>query len=421
MTENASAGEFLMPRLTPPPIERARSAPGRSASEPLMDPLTQYLRECEEAPGYLDFARVGPPLRSVITARAKSLETLARGMVGAVSTLEEVQQRARSRAATLVGVATHECTIASSTSAALMSVAFALSSGGNVIVPSGEFPANVVPWLRAAARGGPTVIRAPRAADGSYGAEQVARVLTPDTVAVTVSAVGYATGWKAPLATIREVIGPDRILVVDAIQGLGVCDLQLETADVVIAGAQKWLRAGQGAAIFAVRDHVADRLHPTLGGWPSMPELDSDCTAAGASPVRGPARFLPTNVDLEAAAGLDAALSALATCGPARVHQRQRLVAHSVRQVLSRFDATVIGAEWTPEQRGPILSFTLPGLESDRVKRELADHGVSVSVRDEHVRISAHLSFGDESAAVLEEALWQIKPGTGRESRPVTS
>ncbi|OFE17388.1 hypothetical protein BA895_16570 [Humibacillus sp. DSM 29435] len=351
---------------------------------------------------------MGPPLGSVMAARVKALETLAGGRVGAVSSLEDLLELARNQAANVVGFAEHECAIAPSTSAALMSVAFALPSQGDVIVPVGEFPANVVPWLRASARGGPTITRASRAPDGSIGADQIARALTTNTIAVTVSAVDYATGWRAPLSEIRDVIGPHRLLVVDAIQGLGICDLQLHAADVVVAGGQKWLRAGQGAAVFAVRDHVVDRLQSALGGWPSMPELAPDATVVSASLGRGPERLLPSNVDLEAAAGLHAALSALDAVGPAGVHLRQQQVVQSVLETLATFDADVIGAKWGLEQRGPVVSFTLPGIDSERVRRELAEQGVTVSVRHDRVRISAHLSFGDESRALIVEALSRV-------------
>ena len=165
--------------------------------------LARYLLDCAEAPGYLDFARLGPPLRSVVAARHDAMETLARGQAGAVETMEALLRRAHTAASSLTGFTRSETTLASSTSAALMAIAFALPSEGEVIVPMGEFGANVAPWLRASARGGPAVVRAPRSPDGSLRARDIESVLTPGTRAVTVSAVDYLTGWKAPLSDIR--------------------------------------------------------------------------------------------------------------------------------------------------------------------------------------------------------------------------
>ena len=372
--------------------------------------LGTYLLDCAEAPGYLDFARLGPPLRSVVAARHDAMETLSSGHAGAVETMEAVLRRAHTAASSLTGFSRAETTLASSTSTALMAIAFALRAGGEVIVPMGEFPANVAPWLRAAARSGPAVVRAPRAADGSLGPAEIAAVLTPATTAVTVSAVDYLTGWKAPLSDIRELIGPDRLLVVDAIQGLGVSDLDLEAADVVVAGGQKWLRAGQGAAVLAVRDRAADRLEATLGGWPSLPDLEADAVLPADS-VDGPDRFLPTNIDLEAAAGLNAALGALADCGVRRVYQRQQVVTVAVRDIVRSVGGRILGDEWALEQRGPIVSFTLPGLDSVHVQQQLALRGLTVSVREAHLRISAPASFTDRSHDMLLDALTDVTRG----------
>ena len=64
--------------------------------------------------------------------------------------------------ARLVGAAPDRVPTIPSTSAGIFQVAFGLlGSGGNVVVPAHEFPANVYPWLRAEAAGGPQVRRRP--------------------------------------------------------------------------------------------------------------------------------------------------------------------------------------------------------------------------------------------------------------------
>ena len=60
--------------------------------------------------------------------------------------------------ARLLAVRPDQVTPVPSTSAGLFQVAFGLiGAGGNVVVPTHEFPANLYPWLRAAEAGGPEV------------------------------------------------------------------------------------------------------------------------------------------------------------------------------------------------------------------------------------------------------------------------
>src|SRR6185437_1468744 len=70
----------------------------------------------------------------------------------------------------------------------------------------------------------------------------------------------------ADIDGIRQVIG-DRMLIVDAIQGFGVVDAPYEVADVVVAGGQKWVRAGWGTGFLALSERALDHLTPVFSGF----------------------------------------------------------------------------------------------------------------------------------------------------------
>ena len=97
---------------------------------------------------------------------------------------------------------------------------------GTVLVPRNDFPANTYPWIRAAERGGLAV----RWIDGPVTAEAVRDALDSSVKAVAVSAVDAGTGFLAPLARIKEVIGADRVLAVDAVQAFGAVPFEVEAA-----------------------------------------------------------------------------------------------------------------------------------------------------------------------------------------------
>ncbi|NUR83281.1 MAG: aminotransferase class V-fold PLP-dependent enzyme, partial [Nonomuraea sp.] len=271
-----------------------------------------YLEEFAEPPGYLDFARVGPLSRAVASRLASVAAMRVDGMP--LDRLAGYADAARDSAALLLGAAAHEVSFVSSTSHGLFAAAAAVRGDGVVLVPRGEFPANVYPWLRFQGRGGPRVrfVDAPRLTP-----EVLAVHLDPSVRALTVSAVDALTGYRAPLGALKEVLGPGRVLVVDAIQGLGAVPLEVEAADVLACGGQKWLRAGWGTALLLIRDRVAHLLEPGLGGWSGIkdPDLggwsgqkDAEERLPRTEPLPGAVAHTVTNPDYAAVAALGTAL-----------------------------------------------------------------------------------------------------------------
>jgi selenocysteine lyase/cysteine desulfurase len=156
--------------------------------------------------------------------------------------------------------------LTTSTSQGLMQVAFGVR--GEVLVSLDEFPANRYPWFRAEAAGRLRVRALPAAHPlAPVTPERVADALTPSITVVAVSAVDFRTGFRADLEGIRSVIGPDRLLVVDGIQGFGAIDVDWSPADALLVGGQKWLRAGWGTGFMAFSEQGLACIEPTLGSW----------------------------------------------------------------------------------------------------------------------------------------------------------
>src|SRR5690349_12988131 len=105
-----------------------------------------YLAQFGEPPGYVDFARIGPTSHEVATTLIEAAR-LSRGDSSvALTWFESVAAEARSAAAELMRAHEHEVAFVSSTSHGLFAAAAALPEQGTVLVPRGEFPANVYPW-----------------------------------------------------------------------------------------------------------------------------------------------------------------------------------------------------------------------------------------------------------------------------------
>ena len=229
------------------------------------DAMQDYLEAFSETGGYLNFASYGPPSRNVLRTAAGLLETAAAGAVGASDLLHAEDLRARGAFSRLSGFPLDQVGLVPNTSLGLFQVAFGIEAG-TVLVGAGEFPANLYPWLRAQNLGLGALRHLGTPGD-RITVDMVGQALTSDTVALAVSAVDFRTGYRADLAGLREVLGPDRLLIVDGIQGFGAADLDWTLADALVVGGQKWVRGGWGAGAIAFSEAGLARIRPVLGGW----------------------------------------------------------------------------------------------------------------------------------------------------------
>ncbi|MER8184994.1 aminotransferase class V-fold PLP-dependent enzyme [Kitasatospora sp. NPDC094015] len=356
------------------------------------------------APGYLDFARVGPISRPAAAAIAGATALAARVAPGDLDRLFAGAEAARGSAARLLGARPDEVALAPSTSNGLFTVAAALPGPGTVLVPRGEFPANLYPWLRFAGRGGPAVRLVDPAGGRHITADLLRHHLTPEVTALAVSAVDSLTGHLAPLAALKEALGPDRLLIVDAIQGLGAVPLETEAADVLVGGGQKWLRAGWGAAVLLIRDRCADLLRPGLGGWAAV--TDPFAAHHPAPPLPGAAAHLATNPDFPAAVALGAAVDdLLARGGPAAEGARIRATLADLLERARRAGAEVLSDGLDPGERAGIGTFRLPGHDPATVHRTLAAAGLTTTRRAQWIRLSPHATTPGAAADLLTDAL----------------
>ncbi|MFI6447411.1 aminotransferase class V-fold PLP-dependent enzyme [Kitasatospora sp. NPDC050543] len=229
------------------------------------------------------------------------------------------------------------------------------------------------------------------------------RHLTPDVTALSVSAVDSLTGHLAPLADLKELLGPDRLLIVDAIQGLGCVPLEPDAADILVSGGQKRLRAGWGTALLLIRDRCAARLHPGLGGWAGATDPFAEHHPAPSLP--GTAAHLATNPHYPAAAALGAALDDLLATGPRAVGARIRDTLGLLLDHARRAGAKVLLDDLAPHERGGIGAFHLPGHDPAAVHDALQAAGVITTRRAQWIRLSPHTSTTPAAAQLLTEAL----------------
>ncbi|MFG3660923.1 aminotransferase class V-fold PLP-dependent enzyme [Streptomyces sp. NPDC047706] len=368
--------------------------------------LTSYAAHFDAPAGYLDFARFGPPSREVVAATARATEESARPDHTTVDGLMQADQAARESAARLVGTDAQHTVLLPNTSTGLFHAALGIREGV-VLASRTDFPSNQYPWRRAADLGRVT----PRWLDPAPGEgmspDLVRAALTDDTVAVSVSAVDFRTGYRADLAALREAIGPDRLLIVDAIQAFGVTHMAWEAADVLVVGGQKWLRAGWSTGFATLSDRALDSLEPVLTGWTGVEETGL-FDGTEHPPAVDARRWSITHLSPVAAAAFAAALelverhsvAAIESVIAARIAELAEVVERSGGRVLSPAE---------PSRRAGILSFALPDQDPVLVAKTLQDEGVTATVRTDSLRLSPHASTPPEATERVAAALLSLR------------
>lgn len=377
-----------------------------------MTGIPSAYREAFGAPeGYLNFASYGPPAAEVVQESARLLN-LAHTGADSGRHLHTADARALAAVSRLSGFRAQNVGLVPSTSHGLFQTAFGMPQG-EVLVSPAEFPANLYPWWRARDAGLLQVrpmLEPPGRSDpaGQGGVrvtpELVASCLTPRTVAVSVSAVDFRTGFRADLAGLRDVVG-DRLLVVDGIQGFGVADMPWEAADVLVAGGQKWMRAGWGTGFLALSDRALERLGTTLGGWTGVEEPSQ--YDGGEHPLReGAARFSVTNGSPFASGALAAALELAESVGVPCI---QSVVTERVDRLIERLDeagVAVVSPRQCRDRAGIVAAHFDDGTAPAKHAR-LAEAGITTTLHGgDRIRMAVHATTTeaavDAAASILK-------------------
>ncbi len=206
------------------------------------------------------------PQRTVKALGAHLDGLLQNAILAALSQDEALLDETRARVARLLGCDPQEVAFCRNTSEGVLwtAASLRLEPGDEVLVPQGEYPANVLPWMAQETRG--VVTRLLQQHKRRVTPELVAAAWSPRTRVLAISFVQYNSGFRADLQALARVVHErGGLLFCDAIQGLGALRLNVrETGvDVLAAGTHKWLLGLQGLGIFFCRRELLKQLEST--------------------------------------------------------------------------------------------------------------------------------------------------------------
>jgi len=321
--------------------------------------------------------------------------------------LQGILAAGRAAAARLLNASPGEVALAPNTSYGLNMAALALPlrAGDLVLVSDGEFPANVYPWLLQARRGVQTEL-IPRTAEGwPDEARLLDRLQDPRVRAVAVSFVQFASGYRADLdrlgAACRE---RGAFLVVDAIQGLGQCPLDVSRTpvDMLSCGAQKWLLGPWGSGFLYVRRDLIRTLEPPFAGWMAFRGTEDFSRLCEYDPTfhDDARRFEMVTLPFQDVAGMTASLGLFEEVGVTAVAAHLRSLREPLVDGAARGRFALVSPTADPHDSGICCVRTADVSEA---YGRLRAAGVTASLREGSIRLSPHLyNTVDEVARVAE-------------------
>jgi cysteine desulfurase/selenocysteine lyase len=340
---------------------------------------------------YFDHAAVAPlpaPTQAAILAWAQ--QATAEGDTCWPAWSRRVEE-ARTLAARLLGAEEAEVALVHSTSEGIGLVAegFPWREGDNVVTLENEFPSNLYPWMNLATRGVET--RRVRPEQGRVELDRLAAACDVRTRIISVSWVGYVSGWRSDLDALVELAHrQSALLFVDAIQGLGVFPLDVKATpiDFLAADGHKWLLGPEGAGLFYLRREHLDLLRPIGVGWHSVQHA-SDYSHIELKFKASAARYEGGTQNMVGFLGLAESLQFLLDVGLPALAERVLAVTDLACERLLRAGAINLSPR-EGNHRSGIVSFELPGQDALKVKQRCLAAGVVLSARGGKLRLSAH-------------------------------
>ena len=223
---------------------------------------------------YMNHAGVAPLSRRVRDAMSDFItDATIHGAVHA-DDWAEAAEACRVAAAQLINANATEIAFMKNTTQGILIAANGIDwrEGDNVVTTAVEFPANVYPWWCLKERYGVRTHMVPER-NGRIYVEDIAAAIDERTRVLTISHVEFASGFRNDIAALGELCRERDIwFVVDAIQSLGVIEVDVKSCnvDILAADGHKWLLAPEGAAIFYCADERQEQLINTNVGWASV-------------------------------------------------------------------------------------------------------------------------------------------------------
>ena len=342
---------------------------------------------------YLNHASLGPlPARTLAaindfnTRRAVPFQVVGDDFLN-------IPAAARAAAARLINADPDEIGLVQTTSLGLNLAAHALPfvEGDLVVVSDKEFPSNVYPWKLLKDRGvGLEIVSC--TPEGRPDEDALVRQLAdPRVKALAISAVQFATGYRADLARLSaETRKRHKLLIVDGIQAVGCypIDVRKTPVDILTAAAQKWMLGPWGAGFLYARKELIPTLTPDVANWLGYAGSDDVTQLTSYHDRHHPnaRRFEISGHALQDLVGLTTSANFLADLGPQAIVEHVRAIQEPVIAAARKKGIAIA----SPTDAARPCTLSLRPVDPAALYAKLDGAGVNCSLREGLVRLSPH-------------------------------
>ncbi len=292
----------------------------------------------------------------------------------------------RQKLGRLIGASVDEIAFMPNTSYGVNTAALSLGlcKGDNLIVPKGEFPANVLPW-KMLERFGVEV----RLIDPRPSSDDILAAIDRNTRCIAISMISFGDGFRPDIAAISQITRDrDIILFVDGIQALGNLPVNVEDMgiDILASGGQKRLISPWGSGFLYISRRIMDRLKTPMEGWLSrFPTRDfTDLLDYNLPQPEDATRFEVGTLPFSAIIGMDSSLDILLDIGIEQIFSHsQNLKNRLLEDLPPAFKALDTGL--------PSSILSIGGEKTKELHRRLLAKKIIHSLREGHIRLAFHL------------------------------
>lgn len=312
----------------------------------------------------------------------------------------KIADRLRAVCAKLINAEKNEMIITGSTTHGLNIFAngIKLEKGDCVAYPDSEFPAVVYPWMNQEKLRGLKNVLIP-SKNGMTNTADIERIIKENNVKVlTISFVEFL-GYRNDLKAIGRICREHNCLfVVDAIQGAGICPLDVKESfiDFLSAGSQKWMMAPAGIGFAFISDKIRDKVEPTYAATSSIEYDFKNFLNYKLNFRKDGSAFENSTPNTLGMIGLESSIELFLKIGVENIFRHilnlQDLFINEIKD--TNF---VIESDLNPNHRSNILLFShREKNHNENVHKHLESENIFIALREGFLRMSAHI-FNDES------------------------
>lgn len=342
---------------------------------------------------YLNSAAVGTIPRPAVEAVYSQLKDASENGTVNLTDWVATKNRTRRLVAQMLNVRAEQIAFMRNTSDGFASVAGGMrwQKGDNIVCFAKEFPANFYAWRRIRDEFDVELRLCPER-DGRIDLDEFISLIDSNTKLVSISAVQFASGFRADLekigAAARKV---DALFAVDIIQGFGAMpfDLPAQMVDIASGASHKWLCAPEGCGILYLSDKARERIKPILVGWISVEEpWDFDDFEQ---------HFKPNALAWESGTGssslfygLEESLKLLTETGIENIEHHLEELTDFLCELLAGKNYEMISSRAKAEKSQIVCVKHRNGMTSGEIAKRLQNENIVIAPRGDRLRIAPH-------------------------------